>query len=86
LLTRVSMRPKCATPAAITRSAVAGLGIIRGTWWLVRKDLEQGTVQSILTDYGVEGAPISMLYPANRHLPAKVRVFLDFLVSITKTS
>jgi DNA-binding transcriptional LysR family regulator len=71
---------------ALREAAVAGLGIIRGTWWLVRKDLEQGAVRSVLTDYGVEGAPISMLYPANRHLPAKVRVFLDFLVSITKTS
>lgn len=71
---------------ALREAAVAGLGIIRGTWWLVRKDLEQGHVQSILTDYAVDGAPISVLYPANRHLPAKVRAFLDFLVSITKTS
>jgi DNA-binding transcriptional LysR family regulator len=69
---------------ALREAAVAGLGIIQGTWWLVRKDLERGAVQSILTDYTVEGAPISMLYPANRHLPAKVRVFLDFLVAITK--
>jgi DNA-binding transcriptional LysR family regulator len=71
---------------ALREAAVAGLGIIRGTWWLVRKDLERGDVQSILTDYALEGAPISVLYPANRHLPAKVRVFVDFLVSITKRS
>jgi DNA-binding transcriptional LysR family regulator len=69
---------------ALREAAVAGLGIIQGTWWLVRKDLERGAVQSVLTDYTVEGAPISVLYPANRHLPAKVRAFLDFLVTITK--
>jgi DNA-binding transcriptional LysR family regulator len=39
----------------------------------------------VLTDYAAEGAPISMLYPANPHLPAKVRAFLDFLVTITRT-
>ncbi|TCT08318.1 LysR family transcriptional regulator [Aquabacter spiritensis] len=69
---------------ALREAAVAGLGIIRGTWWLVRKDLERGDVESILADYAVEGTPISVLYPANRHLPAKVRVFLDFLISITR--
>jgi DNA-binding transcriptional LysR family regulator len=69
---------------ALREAAVAGLGIIQGTWWLVRKDLERGAVQPVLTDYTVEGAPISVLYPANRHLPAKVRAFLDFLATITK--
>jgi DNA-binding transcriptional LysR family regulator len=28
--------------------------------------------------------PISILYPAQRHLPAKVRAFIDFLVAITR--
>jgi DNA-binding transcriptional LysR family regulator len=69
---------------ALREAAVAGLGIIQGTWWLVRKDLERGAVQSVLTNYTIEGARISVLYPANRHLPAKVRAFLNFLVSITK--
>jgi DNA-binding transcriptional LysR family regulator len=69
---------------ALREAAVASLGVVHGTWWLFRKDLERGAVQSILTDYAVEGAPISVLYPANRHLPAKVRAFLDFLVAITK--
>jgi DNA-binding transcriptional LysR family regulator len=71
---------------ALREAAVSSLGVVHGTWWLVRKDLERGAVQSILTDYAVEGAPISVLYPANRHLPAKVRAFLDFLVSITKNA
>lgn len=71
---------------ALREAAVAGLGIIQGTWWLARKDLEQGTVQSILTDYALEGTPIALLYPANRHLPSKTRAFLDFLIEITRTT
>jgi DNA-binding transcriptional LysR family regulator len=70
---------------ALREAAVAGLGIMQGTWWLVRKDLELGAVQSVLEGYTVEGAPISVLYPANRHLPAKVRVVVDFLIEITRT-
>lgn len=69
---------------ALREAAVAGIGIGQGTWWLVRKDLERGAVESILPDYALEGMPISILYPAQRHLPAKVRVFIDFLVAITR--
>ncbi len=71
---------------ALREAAVAGIGIAQGTWWLARKDLERGTVQSILPDYARDGMPISLLYPAQRHLPAKVRVFIEFLVAITRAS
>jgi DNA-binding transcriptional LysR family regulator len=65
-------------------AVVAGAGIAQATWWLFRKDLEAGRVVEILPDYAKRGSPVSVLYPANRHLPAKVRVFIDFLVEITK--
>lgn len=67
---------------ALREAAVAGLGIVHGTWWLLRKDLENKSVVEILQDYRTEGTPISVLYPANRHLPTKVRKFLDFLIEI----
>lgn len=67
---------------ALREAACAGLGIVHGTWWLHRKDLESNSVVEILSDYRTAGTPISVLYPANRHLPTKVRVFLDFLIEI----
>lgn len=69
---------------ALREAVVAGLGISQATWWLVRKDLEAGTVVPILTEFERPGRPVSVLYPANRHLPTKVRVFVDFLVEITR--
>ncbi len=69
---------------ALREAAVAGLGIAQGTWWLMRKDIESGAVVSVLEDYADEGMPISILYTANRHVPRKVRAFLDFLIEITK--
>jgi DNA-binding transcriptional LysR family regulator len=71
---------------ALREAAVAGMGIAQGTHWLLRKDLEAGSVKPILSAYTPDGAPISVLYPANRFLPAKVRVFIDFLIEITKGS
>lgn len=70
---------------ALREAAVAGLGLVQGTWWLMRKDIESGRVVSVLDDYADEGMPVSILYTANRHVPRKVRAFLDFLIEITKT-
>jgi DNA-binding transcriptional LysR family regulator len=83
---RVAGRAIVRSGDALREAAVAGIGIGQGTWWLVREDLQRGAVLSILQDYALEGAPISVLYPAQRHLPAKVRAFIDFMVSITRTA
>ena len=69
---------------ALREAVVAGLGISQATWWLVRKDLEAGLVIPVLTAFERPGRPVSVLYPANRHLSTKVRVFVDFLVEITQ--
>lgn len=81
---RVSGNAIIASGDARREAAVAGLGIVQGTGWLHRKDLEEGSVVEILRPFRTEGTPISVLYPANRHVPAKVRAFVDFLVEITR--
>ncbi len=69
---------------ALREAGVAGLGIVQGTHWLFRKDLASGRLVPILGDFAAEGLPISVLYVGRRHLPRKIRVFLDFLIEITK--
>lgn len=69
---------------ALREAAVAGLGIVQGTWWLMRKDIQTGAVREVLEDFAAPGMPVSILYSANRHVPRKVRAFLDFLVEITR--
>jgi DNA-binding transcriptional LysR family regulator len=34
----------------------------------------------VLQPYGGRSRPFSLLYPANRHMPLRVRVLVDFLV------
>ena len=70
----------------LRETVVAGSGIAQGTWWLYRKDLARGEVRAILRDYEIEGAPVTVLYPPQRHLPAKLRAFIDFLAMITKNA
>lgn len=65
-------------------AAVAGIGIAQATWWLFRDDLREGRLVPILTDYEVEADPISIILPANRRTPAKVRTVVDFLLKITR--
>lgn len=69
---------------AYREAAVAGVGVAQNTWWLFRWDLQEGTVVPLLEDYQADGAPVSVVYPANRHVAAKVRAFIDFLVEISK--
>lgn len=69
---------------ALREAAVAGLGLVQGTWWLMREDIEAGAVMRVLEPYAEAGMPVSILYSANRHVPRKVRAFIDFLVEITR--
>jgi DNA-binding transcriptional LysR family regulator len=71
-------------PEALRAAALGGLGLTRLSSWTVGKDLQSGALRRVLEDYavtpmGAEG-PIYAVYPHNRHLSAKVRVFVDYLV------
>jgi DNA-binding transcriptional LysR family regulator len=68
---------------AVQAAALAGVGIAHANWWLVRRELASGALVPVLRDCELPGAPVSLLYPANRHLPAKVRAFIDFVAEIT---
>jgi DNA-binding transcriptional LysR family regulator len=69
---------------ALREAAVAGIGISQATWWLFRDDLRKGTLVPILEDFEIEADPISILYPAQARIPAKVRAVVDFLLEITR--
>ena len=62
---------------------MAGLGIAQSTWWLFRKDLQEGKLTPVLDAFEREAVPISVCYPARKHVPQKVAAVLDFLKRIT---
>ena len=66
---------------ALSAAAVAGLGLILIPDWNIGTELRHGTLRTVLRDYQVipEASPIYAVYPHQRHLPPKVRAFIDFL-------
>lgn len=66
---------------AIRDAAVAGLGIAFLPAFLVDEDLAQGRLKALLPSCETEVVRIMAFYPSKRHLPAKVRRFIDLLVA-----
>lgn len=60
--------------------ARAGAGLAQVHRFLVTQDLEQGTLVEVLQGHGGRSRPFSVLYPASRHMPLRVRLFINFLV------
>jgi DNA-binding transcriptional LysR family regulator len=56
----------------------SGLGISKAPKWLIGDLLKSGDVLSILEDYQEEPTPVYAVYPSGKHLPSKVRCFIDY--------
>ncbi|PTQ07429.1 LysR family transcriptional regulator [Sphingomonas oleivorans] len=65
-----------------TASAVAGLGLIQVPLYRVRHQLEADVLRLVLPHHPPPPMPVSVLYPHNRHLSPRVRVFVDWLGEI----
>lgn len=77
---RVSGRHACDNWEVLRVWAVAGLGIALKSVWDVRRELEEGSLLSLLPGYTFgSDVGIYAVYPHRRFLPAKTRVFIDFL-------
>ena len=69
-----------------TGSAVAGLGIVQVPRYRVRDELASGRLKIILADFPPPPLPVSVLYPQNRQLSSRVRVFAQWLRDIFETA
>lgn len=69
---------------AYVACALEGLGIIRAGSYMVLQHLRSGRLQRVLTDYAAPAAPLSVLYPKNRHLSPTVRAFVDWVGNVVR--
>ena len=68
---------------ALLAAAVAGQGVIYQPHFIVCEALQQGKLVDLELDKPVmEIGGIHVLYPPDRHPPAKVRVMIDYLVEV----
>ncbi len=64
-------------------AAEAGLGIARLPAFVLKEAMENGArLELVLSDWFPEPAPLYVVYPQNRHLSSKVRVFVDWIVQL----
>ncbi|MGB7288131.1 MAG: LysR family transcriptional regulator [Salaquimonas sp.] len=66
-------------PEVCKRAALEGLGVTMVPEFAVHKEIADGSLVSILSEYIPEGNSFHAVYAQRRHVSAKVRVFVDFM-------
>ncbi|MCK9359822.1 LysR family transcriptional regulator [Acidithiobacillus sp.] len=65
---------------ALISASMAGLGIAYLPNFAVREAIGTGTLVFVLDEFVAESGKFSILWPGNRYMLPKLRVFVDFLV------
>ncbi|HEY3074765.1 MAG TPA: LysR family transcriptional regulator [Burkholderiales bacterium] len=77
---RVQGRYACDNWEVLREWALAGLGIALKSTWDVYRQLQEGSLVALLPGYAFHSdVAIYAVYPHRRFLPAKTRVFIEFL-------
>ncbi|GAA5233397.1 LysR family transcriptional regulator [Verticiella sediminum] len=76
---RVNGSLSCSDGAALLDWALDGLGLAWRSMWEVRQDLARGRLVTVLDEHAAPPNAIYALLPQRKHLPLRVRVFVDFL-------
>ncbi|WP_414448984.1 LysR family transcriptional regulator [Burkholderia sp. 22PA0099] len=75
----VSGRLRVNSPQAAQEAVLAGIGIAHGPAWLFEEGLARGKLKRVLRGHEAPPVPIQILYAANRLLPKRAIVFMDFI-------
>lgn len=62
----------------------AGMGIAQLTRYRIAAALKSGRLLELLPANPPPSLPMTVLYPQQRHMPARLRVFIDWLVELTR--
>src|SRR5581483_11917788 len=65
----------------LAEAAARGAGIVFEPAFIVGPDVRSGRLVPLLQDFEPAPVPIYAVYPSRKHLSAKVRLFVDFLLS-----
>jgi LysR family transcriptional regulator for bpeEF and oprC len=62
---------------------LAGLGIAQFSRYRIQQELASGSMVELLSSTPPPCIPMTVLYPPQRQMPARLRVFVDWLVELT---
>jgi DNA-binding transcriptional LysR family regulator len=66
---------------ALRESLIAGLGLTLTPTFLVDEDLREGRLITVMKDWSPQPLGLFVVYSQVRHVPPKVRLFVDYLAS-----
>ena len=67
-------------PESYLATARLGLGLVQVPCFHAEEDLANGALVPVLLDWPPPTVPVSLLYPRNRQLSPRVRVFIDYVM------
>jgi len=77
---RVSGNYQANNSEALREATLQGLGIARIPTFVAGSDVEAGRLCVVLDEYILSSLTLYAVFPERQYLPAKLRVFIDFLV------
>jgi DNA-binding transcriptional LysR family regulator len=78
---RYSPRLRVNDVEAMLAAACDGFGIARALSYQVEPLLRAGLLAHVLEDYEPEPLPVHLVLPSSRHMPPRLRAFVDFSVA-----
>ncbi|WP_049191184.1 LysR substrate-binding domain-containing protein, partial [Serratia marcescens] len=78
---RFDIAPRLSTDSlyAARKAALEGLGVAIVSSWVVKEELAQGALQTLLPLWRAEPLPIYLLYPYASYYPARLRKFMEMM-------
>ncbi|WP_088706605.1 LysR family transcriptional regulator [Noviherbaspirillum denitrificans] len=67
---------------AYMTATLSGMGIAQMAAFVICPHLQAGELELILEDWTIDPVPVHVVYPQNRHLSAKVRVFVEWIAEL----
>lgn len=82
----VNIRIAATSSALIRRAALSSLGIARLSASVIKKDIQDGTLQHVLAKFPMPPARLYLICQRDRQRPLRVRLFIDFLKKTMKST
>ena len=67
---------------AYLSAGLAGIGALWLPAYMARTYVERGELVPLFADWQLDPMPMSIAFPPNRHVSAKLRVFIDWIVAL----
>lgn len=67
---------------SLLEAVVASAGIAMAINFVASEAIRKGKLKRLLTKYVARGPDVFLLHLAGRSMPAKLRVFIDFLMDV----